>query len=87
MKNLTCPTENASELRLPNEKKLAKLCDQIVVPTQKEKEYLRQYYNIPYNKIRIIPCGVNLDRFKLQDKISARRRYNPRQRRLVLKIV
>ena len=87
MKNLTCPTENASELRLANEKKLAKLCDQIVVPTQKEKEYLRQYYNIPYNKIRIIPCGVNLDRFKLQDKISARRRYSPRQSRLVLKIV
>ncbi len=73
VKNLTCPIENASELRQANEKKLAKLCDQIVVPTQKEKEYLRQYYNIPYDKIRIIPCGVNLDRFKLEDKISARR--------------
>ncbi len=73
VKNLTCPTENASELRLTNEKKLAKLCDQIVVPTQKEKEYLIQYYDIPHDKIRIIPCGVNLDRFKPQDKISARR--------------
>ena len=73
VKNLTCPTENASELRLTNEKKLAKLCDRIVVPTQKEKEYLIQYYDISYDKIRIIPCGVNLDRFKRQDKISARR--------------
>jgi D-inositol-3-phosphate glycosyltransferase len=73
VKNLTCPTENASELRLANEKKLAKLCDRIVVPTQKEKEYLIQHYDIPYDKIRIIPCGVNLYRFKPQDKISARR--------------
>jgi D-inositol-3-phosphate glycosyltransferase len=73
MKNLTGSTENASELRLTNEKKLAKLCDQIVVPTQKEKEYLRRYYDIPYDKIRIIPCGVDFDRFKPQDKVSARR--------------
>lgn len=73
VKNLTCPTENASELRLKKEKKLAKLCHQIVVPTQKEKAYLTKYYDIPFDKIWIIPCGVNLDRFKLQDKISARR--------------
>ena len=73
MKNLTCSTENSSELRLTSEKKLAKLCDQIVLPTQKEKEHLIQYYNAPVDKIRIVPCGVNLDRFKPQDKISARR--------------
>ncbi|MDH4206632.1 MAG: glycosyltransferase, partial [Desulfobacteraceae bacterium] len=73
VKNLTCPTENASELRLTNEKKLAKLCDQIVLPTQKEKEYLIQYYNAPVDKIRIVPCGVNLELFKPLDKTSARR--------------
>jgi D-inositol-3-phosphate glycosyltransferase len=73
VKNLTCSTENASELRLTNEKKLAKLCDQIVVPTQKEKEYVIQYYDSPHDKIRIVPCGVNLDLFKPQDKLSARR--------------
>jgi len=73
VKNLTCPIENASELRLVNEKKLAKLCDQIVVPTRKEKEYLLKYYDSPHDKIRMIPCGVNLDIFKPRDKISARR--------------
>lgn len=73
VKNLTCPTENASELRLENEKKLAKLCDQIVLPTQKEKEYLIHYYNAPADKIRIVPCGVNLELFKPLDKASARR--------------
>ncbi len=73
VKNLTCPTENASELRLAKEKILAKQCDRIIVPTQKDKEYLIQYYDAPCDNIRIVPCGVNLDRFKPQDKISARR--------------
>jgi D-inositol-3-phosphate glycosyltransferase len=73
VKNLTCPTEDASELRLANEKKLAKQCDRIIVPTIKDKEYLIQYYDAPCDNIRIVPCGVNLGRFKPQDKISARR--------------
>jgi D-inositol-3-phosphate glycosyltransferase len=73
VKNLTCPTENASELRLTNEKKLAKLCDRIVLPTQKEKEHLIQYYHAPVDKIRIVPCGVNLELFKPMDKLSVRR--------------
>ena len=73
VKNLTCPTENASELRLTNEKKLAKLCDRIVVPTQKEKEHLIRYYHAPVDKIRIVPCGVNLELFKPMDKLSVRR--------------
>jgi D-inositol-3-phosphate glycosyltransferase len=73
VKNLSCPTENASELRLTNEKKLAKLCDRIVVPTQQDKEYLIRYYNAPVDKIRIVPCGVNFGLFKPLDKASARR--------------
>jgi D-inositol-3-phosphate glycosyltransferase len=73
VKTLTCSAEDASELRLANEKKLAQQCDQIIVPTQKDKEYLRQYYNAPSDHIRIVPCGVNLERFRPLDKIYARR--------------
>jgi D-inositol-3-phosphate glycosyltransferase len=73
VKNLTGSTESASELRLTNEKKLAKQCDRIIVPTQKDKEYLIQYYNAPCDHIRIVPCGVDFERFKPQGKISARR--------------
>ncbi len=73
VKNLACSAENVSELRLASEKKLAKQCDRIIVPTQKDKEYLRRYYDAPWDNIRIVPCGVNLERFKPQDKISARR--------------
>ena len=74
VKNLTCSTENVPELRLASEKKLAKQCDRIIVPTQKDKEYLRQYYDAPCENIRIVPCGVNFERFKPQDKIFARRK-------------
>ena len=73
VKNLTCPTESASKLRLTSENELAKLCDQIVVPTQQDKEYLIRYYNAPIDKIRLVPCGVNLGLFKPLDKASARR--------------
>jgi D-inositol-3-phosphate glycosyltransferase len=73
VKHLTCSEEDVSELRMANEKKLARQCDRIIVPTQKDKEYLRQYYDAPADNIRIVPCGVNLERFKPQDKISARR--------------
>ncbi len=73
MKNLTCSTEHSSELRLASEKKLAELCDQIILPTKKEKEHLIQYYHAPVDKIRIVPCGVNLELFKPMDKLSVRR--------------
>jgi len=73
VKNLSCPTENTSELRLTNEKKLAMRCDQIVLPAQKEKEHLIRYYNAPVDKIRIVPCGVDLERFKPMDKLAVRR--------------
>ena len=73
VKKISCPLEKASELRLTNEKKLAKHCDRIIVPTQKDKDYLTQHYDAYSDNIRIVPCGANLKRFKPQDKISARR--------------
>jgi len=73
VKKLACPEENEPDIRLSSEKKLSKLCDRIVVPIQKEKDCLIQLYDTPQNKIQVIPCGVNLDRFKPLDKKAARR--------------
>ena len=72
-KQQTCSGEHESELRLTTEKRLSQVCDGIVVATHKEKEYLIQYYDAPDDKIEVIPCGVNLDRFKPLDKTAARR--------------
>ena len=73
VKNHVCPGENESELRLSNEERLGKLCDLIIVPTEKERDYLTRFYETPRDKVRVIPCGVNLERFKPVDKIIARR--------------
>jgi len=72
VKQETCPSEHEPELRLTSERKLAIGCDGLVVATQKEKEYLRRY-DVPGDKITVIPCGVDLHRFKPVDKPSARR--------------
>ena len=72
VKQQICPSENEPELRLTSEQKLAKDCDGLVVATQKEKEYLSRY-DVPVDKITVIPCGVDFHRFKPLDKPSARR--------------
>jgi len=72
VKNHVCPGENESELRLSEEERLGKLCDLIIVPTEKERDYLTRFYETPRDKVRVIPCGVNLERFKPVDKIAAR---------------
>lgn len=73
VKNRVSPTEKESEVRLAHEKRLANVCDGIVVPSANEKEYLIQYYDASRDKIWVIPCGVNLERFKPVDKAAARR--------------
>jgi len=72
VKQEACPSEHEPQLRLTSERKLAVGCDGLVVATQKEKEYLRRY-DVPGDKITVIPCGVDLHRFKPVDKPSARR--------------
>lgn len=73
VKQQTCPSEHETELRLTSERRLARVCDGLVVATQKEKEYLSRYDDVSDDKITVIPCGVDLDRFKPLDKPSARR--------------
>jgi D-inositol-3-phosphate glycosyltransferase len=58
---------------LANEKRLTSVCDGIVVPSENEKGYLVEHYDAQQDKIRVIPCGVNLERFKPMDKTAARR--------------
>ncbi len=72
VKQQICPSENEPELRLTSERRLAKDCNGLVVATQKEKECLSRY-DVPDDKITVIPCGVDLHRFKPLDKPSARR--------------
>jgi len=60
------------EVRIKSEKEIIKDCHRIIAPTGTEKDYLINYYNASPETISIIPCGVNLDIFRIIEKEIAR---------------
>jgi D-inositol-3-phosphate glycosyltransferase len=76
--------EDEPELRLAAEGQLALECDRVIASTAFEKGILVEKYGIPRNQIEIVPCGVNLERFKPADKYMARERLGLGGSRIVL---
>lgn len=74
MKNRTTPGEAEPVLRIENERKLVHTTDAIVAPSAGEKFNLIDGYGAAPEKVRLIPCGVDHDRFKPGDRRSARER-------------
>lgn len=74
VKNSTDSSENEPDLRIAHERWLAKVADFIVVPSVREMENLIQQYHAPVHRVGLIPCGVNLERFKPMDRSLARAR-------------
>ncbi|NLY39162.1 MAG: glycosyltransferase family 1 protein [Firmicutes bacterium] len=63
-KNALCPGENEPRLRLEAEKILSAECSGVIVPSRREKELLMQYCGAGPERIRVVPCGVNLQLFQ-----------------------
>lgn len=59
-------------LRFSIEKLVSKCCTRIVAETEQEREHLVTFYDVPFRKISIIPCGVNADIFHPLDKHRCR---------------
>ena len=59
-------------LRIATEKQLVKHCDRIIAATQREKAELTRYYGAESGKMSVVPCGVNLDLFRPEEKTFAR---------------
>jgi D-inositol-3-phosphate glycosyltransferase len=74
VKNSTDSGENEPDLRIAHERWLAKVADYIVAPSVREMENLIQHYHAPIHRVGLIPCGVNLERFKPVDRHLARQR-------------
>jgi len=64
--------EDEPLLRIESEKQLMQDCDRIVASTEREKETLRRDSAVPYEKVAVIPCGVNLDLFRPVNRADAR---------------
>jgi len=62
------------ELRIANEKELVKTCHRIVVPTEREQSSLVRFYGAREEKIGVVPCGVNLELFRPEKRLLARKR-------------
>ena len=76
VKNAVGIGEEEPLLRIQSEEELVKNCQQIIASTSRERDELIHYCGASPGRIRIIPCGVNLDLFRPIDKERARRRLN-----------
>ena len=74
VKNIAGVADREPDLRIATEKKLARTCQRILAPTDREKENLVKYCQPSAEKIGVVPCGVNLDLFRPMDKAAARQR-------------
>ena len=74
VKNNAGLADREPDLRIATEKKLARTCQRILAPTDREKENLLKHCQAPAEKIGVVPCGVNLDLFRPMDKAAARQR-------------
>ena len=71
--------------RISVERKIVQSCHRILAPTERERERLMTYYAAPYEKIGIVPCGVDLDLFFPIEKRTARKKlgFDPEDRILL----
>jgi D-inositol-3-phosphate glycosyltransferase len=74
IKNAIGIGEDEPDLRIQEEKQISAYCHHIIASTEKEKGALHEYYAVPFEKISVIPCGVNLDLFKPSDRSAARKK-------------
>lgn len=57
--------ENEPELRLKTEARLVRSGQRIIAATGREKDNIINYYGAAPENVSLIPCGVNLDLFRL----------------------
>jgi len=58
--------------RIEVERLVALTADRIVAASTHEKGLLSRLYGAPESRIAVVPCGVNLDRFRPVDRAAAR---------------
>jgi len=72
------------KLRLATEATLVRNADAVIASTALERDQLVGYYGASASRIRVIPCGVNRERFRPGPKAAARDRLNLDQGGIIL---
>ncbi len=74
---LAIKAEENLALRLDTEKKLLTKANRVIATTPYEERVLLRHYQVPANKISIIPCGVNTSLFKPQKLSGSEKEAHP----------
>jgi D-inositol-3-phosphate glycosyltransferase len=72
VKNAIEGVEDEPRLRISMERSLANRCHRVLAGSDRERDYLMRYYGVSPNRVGVIPCGVNLERFHPVEKRKAR---------------
>jgi len=73
-KNTPGSGEHESGLRVAAERRLAAVADRVVAPSAGEAAHLTDLYDVPREKISVLPCGVDLDLFQPRGRAASRQR-------------
>ena len=84
IKNRASFSENEPALRIESEGRLIAAVDRVICATEKEKALICQLYAADAAKIRVIPLGVDLERFRPLAKAAARAELGLKDERIVL---
>ncbi|MBA7640754.1 D-inositol 3-phosphate glycosyltransferase [subsurface metagenome] len=84
VKNAIGIGEDEPELRIETERQLVRDCHRIITATDKEKDDLILHYGASSKRIRVIPCGVNLDLFQPMDRELAKQQLGFDDKKIIL---
>lgn len=73
VKNQLARGESEPPLRLLKERETAHAADRVIVATDRERGNLIGLYGVPAEAVGVVPCGVDLERFRPIDRTEARR--------------
>ncbi len=72
IKNRADPGQHETDLRIEAEAEIIRGVDRVICATEQERNSIRQLYAADPGKVSVIPLGVDLERFRPEDKAAAR---------------
>lgn len=84
VKNTLGIGETEPELRITTERELAQNSQGIIASTERERADIVRHYRTTSDKIKVIPCGVDLTLFQPQDRDQAKQQLGLAGERVVL---
>lgn len=83
-KNEACQGENEPQLRIDEEEALARGSDRIIAAAKQEKERMLACYDLPPEKVTVIPSGIDRDLFRPGDRAKAKLQLGFAEEKLIL---